>query len=173
MAATPLTPGEVADLLQSALSFLRAEVAALSSSLTAWHPAPGEWCVKEVIGHLIEAEQRGFAGRIRVILGATDPQLQAWDQNAVARDRRDCERHVLDLLGEFAVLREEGVALARRLRPDQLARGGHHPKVGYLRVADLLHEWVYHDRNHLKQILANVQGFAWPNMGNAQKFAGE
>jgi hypothetical protein len=39
-------------------------------------------------------------------------------------------------------------------------------------VADLLHEWVHHDRNHLKQLLANVQAFVWPHMGNAQRFSG-
>jgi hypothetical protein len=107
------------------------------------------------------------------MLEAADPALQAWDQEAVARARRDCERDVLDLLREFAALREEGIALARRLGRDELGRRGRHPKVGDLRVADLLHEWVHHDRNHLKQILANVQSSAWPHMGNAQKFAGE
>jgi hypothetical protein len=30
---------------------------------------------------------------------------------------------------------------------------------------------VHHDRNHLKQILSNVQAYAWPHMGNAQKFS--
>jgi hypothetical protein len=38
-------------------------------------------------------------------------------------------------------------------------------------VADLLHEWVHHDRNHLKQILANAQSFVWLSMGNTQKFS--
>ncbi len=171
MATTLLTPGDAGSLLEGALASLRAEVAAGPAVLMSWHPAPGEWCIKEVIGHLIEAEQRGFSGRVRIILGATDPQLQTWDQNAVARERRDCERDVHDLLRTFAAMREEGVVLARRLSPDQLARGGHHPTVGYLRVADLLHEWVHHDRNHLKQILANVQSFVWPHMGNTQKFS--
>jgi len=27
------------------------------------------------------------------------------------------------------------------------------------------------DRNHLRQILANVQAFAWPHMGNARRFS--
>jgi hypothetical protein len=40
-----------------------------------------------------------------------------------------------------------------------------HLKVGLLRVSDLLHEWVHHDRNHLRQIPANVQARAWPHMG--------
>jgi hypothetical protein len=33
------------------------------------------------------------------------------------------------------------------------------------------YEWVHHDRNHLRQILANVQAFAWPHMGNARRFS--
>ena len=52
-----------------------------------------------------------------------------------------------------------------------LTRGGQHPKVGFLTVADLLHEWVFHDRNHIRQMLANVQAFAWPHMGNARRFS--
>jgi hypothetical protein len=169
----PLDPAVVAALLGASLDALRAEATALPEPLLVWHPAPGEWSVKEVIGHLIEAERRGFSGRIRIILDATDPALERWDQNAVARARGDDAREVGALLGELAALRADGVALARRLGPADLGRGGRHPTVGYLRVGDLLHEWVHHDRNHLKQILANVQAYAWPHMGNSQKFSGD
>ena len=57
------------------------------------------------------------------------------------------------------------------LSPADLTRGGQHPKVGFLTVADLLHEWVHHDRNHIRQMLANVQAFAWPHMGNSRRFS--
>ena len=43
--------------------------------------------------------------------------------------------------------------------------------VGPLTVSDLLQEWVHHDRNHARQMMANVQAYAWPHMGNAQKFS--
>lgn len=172
-ATSPLDPTAVAALLGASLDAIRIEAAALPEPLLVWHPAPGEWSVKEVIGHLIEAEQRGFAGRIRIILASKDPALERWDQNAVARARGDDARDVGALLAELTALREEGVALARRLGPADLGRGGHHPTVGYLRVEDLIHEWVHHDRNHLKQILSNVQAFTWPHMGNSQKFADE
>lgn len=170
---TALAPDQIAALLRASLDALRAEVAALPEALLVWHPGPEEWSVKEVIGHLIEAERRGFAGRIRIILASRDPQLEGWDQKVVARERHDDARDAGDLLREFTDLREEGIAIARGLRSEDLARGGHHPKVGYLRVNDLLHEWVHHDRNHLAQIMGNVQAYAWPHMGTAQKFAGE
>jgi hypothetical protein len=37
-------------------------------------------------------------------------------------------------------------------------------------VEDLLHEWVHHDGNHLRQALGNVQAYVWPKMGNARRF---
>jgi hypothetical protein len=169
----PLTPPEVAALLEAALATLRAELAALPERVVAWHPAAGEWCAKEVVGHLLEAERRGFAGRIRIILGADRPALQSWDQNEVARARRDCARPIAGLLDELAGLRRESATLVRGLREPDLDRGGHHPKVGFLRVRDLLQEWVHHDRNHIRQALANVQAYVWPAMGNSQKFAGD
>jgi hypothetical protein len=48
-----------------------------------------------------------------------------------------------------------------------------HVTVGELRVEDLLHEWLYHDRNHFKQMQTNVQEFAWGSMANAQHFYDE
>jgi hypothetical protein len=166
-----LTPTETAELLKAAAASIRAEVSALPAPLLAWHPATGEWCIKEVLGHLIEAEGRGFAGRIRIILSEHEPTLQVWDQDEVARARKDCEREAGALLAHFIELREAGTVLAAGLTAVDLARGGHHSKVGYLTVADLLQEWVHHDRNHLRQMMANVQAFAWPHMGNAQRFS--
>jgi hypothetical protein len=167
----PLEPSAVAELLRSAAAMIHAELSALPAPVLAWHPAPGEWCVKEVLGHRIETEKRGFAGRIRIILKSDSPRLEGWDQEAVARDRKDCHRDWASLWDEFSRLRTESVPLVVGLRPADLPRGGHHPKVGFLTVADLLHEWVHHDRNHLRQMLANVQSFAWPHLGNAQRFS--
>jgi hypothetical protein len=61
--------------------------------------------------------------------------------------------------------------LLRALREDQLAREGAHPEVGALTVNDLIHEWVHHDGNHLRQMVANIQSYVWPKMGNAQRFS--
>jgi len=124
-----------------------------------------------VLGHLIESERRGFAGRIRLILAKAEPDLEGWEQGEVARARRDCERPGVALTAEFDALRRDSVALVAGLRAADLARGGQHRKVGHLRVSDLLHEWVHHDRNHLRQMLANVQAAAWPHMGNARRFS--
>ncbi|HEU4370744.1 MAG TPA: DinB family protein [Methylomirabilota bacterium] len=173
MSTPALSPAEVAALLPATVAALRAELAALPERMLAWHPAPGEWCVKDVIGHLIEAERRGFAGRIRIILSADTPALERWDPPAVAAARNDCAKPAAALIDELAALREDSASLVGRLIAADLDRAGRHPTVGLLRVRDLLQEWVHHDRNHVRQVLANVQGYVWPAMGNAQKFAGQ
>ena len=170
MAEAALAPAEIAALLPATVALLRAELAAVPERVLAWHPAPGEWCVKDVLGHLIEAERRGFAGRIGIILGADTPALEGWDPPEVARARGDCAKSATALLDELAALRQDSAALVRGLRDADLDRAGRHPTVGPLRVGDLLQEWVHHDRNHVRQALANVQAYVWPAMGNTQKF---
>jgi len=167
----PLDPRTAAALIGAAGSAFEAELTALPDTIASWHPAPGEWCVKEVVGHVVEAERRGFAGRIREILAADRPRLDTWDQVGVARQRGDCEGALADLLSELSRLRAGSVELLVALRPEDLERGGDHVTVGYLTVGDLLHEWVHHDRNHLRQALANVQAYVWPQMGNARRFS--
>jgi hypothetical protein len=169
-ASSAVTTDEIADVLEMSGRSFSGTLRALPPEAAAWHPAEGEWCVNECVGHVIEAEKRGFAGRIRIMLGADNPHLKTWDQVAVEKVRRDCERKPEELVAEFEPLRRDSIELIRSLRPEQLARPGSHPEVGPLTVGDVLHEWVHHDGNHLRQALANVQAYMWPHMGNARRF---
>lgn len=166
----PLQPVTVARLLRISLSVLSSELAALPDDLLSWHPAPGEWCIKEVLGHMIETERRGFAGRIQIILESANPAIVPWNPDAVARERNDRAKEIGVLLDEFRAMREASISMVMGLGDADLRRGARHPQVGDLYVVDLLHEWVYHDGDHLKQILSVVQSFAWPHMGATQRF---
>ena len=169
-----LSPTSIADLLATTTATVTGEAQALGPE-GGWRPAPGEWSVNECIGHLIEAERRGFAGRIRRILEADrpdlPPDLEDWDPPAVAEARRDHLRDGPELAAEFAALRADGVALVRSLTEVDLGRFGRHPQVGELRVEELLGEWVFHDRNHVRQLLVVTQARVWEQMGNAQRFS--
>jgi len=166
-----LATSDVAALLESTCALVEAEMRALGDEGCRFHFEAGEWCVNECIGHLIEAEKRGFAGRIRDLIAGRP--VRSWDQAQVARDRKDCERVSQSLWMEFMGLRHDSIQLVRSLTPADLDRSGMHPKVGALRVRDLLHEWVHHDRNHTRQLLAIQQERVYPHMGNARKFVGE
>jgi hypothetical protein len=164
-----LSLSEVATLLQGAPATLRAVVDGLPARIIDWHPTSERWCVKQIVGHLIEEDRRDFVGRIRSMLEHDEPTLEVNDQDAIARQRNDCERDVDELLREFAILRAASVSFVSQLSDTHLLRAGNHA-IGRLRVVDLLHEWVYHDAHHLRQILANVQSALWDDLGALQQF---
>ena len=96
--APRLDPERIADLLAAMATTVNAELRALGPDGASWPPAPGEWCAKEVVGHLSEADRRGFAGRIRILLAEDEPDLIDWDQPAVAAARRDCTKSIDEIL---------------------------------------------------------------------------
>ncbi len=169
----PLTTTQVASLLRGTAATLVAEAEALGIAALRWHPAPREWCVNEVLGHLIEAERLGSAGRIRRIIEQPGCRLESWDQLEVAQARSDCARDGVELAHELAALLEENVRLVEGLTREQFGLSGVHDAVGELRISDLLHRWVDHEREHIRQALANVRAYVWPHMGNAQRLADE
>jgi len=160
-----MTPKEVAARIDAVGTAIEAELGTLGEELASWHPAEGEWCVKEVLGHLINTERIGFAGRIDEILAADEPSLRG-----TGREEPACARNLAEMLAEFREQRNRSVDRVARLQPVDLARGGVHERVGRLTVNDILHEWIHHDRAHLKQILGNVQAYVYPEMGGAQAF---
>src|SRR5437762_13934254 len=85
-----LTTDQVAEYLEATCALIEAELAALDAD-SGWHFDEKEWCANQVVGHLVEAEKRGFAGRIREILAGKE-KTSSWDQAKVASQGTDCRR---------------------------------------------------------------------------------
>jgi hypothetical protein len=166
----PRTPRQLAALLDGSGRAIVTEMTALGPH-AAERLIDGAWCANEVVGHLIEAERRGFAGRIRAMIAEDRPPLQTWVPATVAAARRDDERDPEALVAELTTLRDESLALVRSLGPGALARVGLHPQVGEVTVSEIAHEWVHHDREHLGQLLELTRRLVWPAMGNARFFS--
>jgi len=85
--------------------------------------APGKWTIKEVIGHLCDAE-RVFAYRaLRFARGDAQP-VAGFDENAYVPAGRFNERRIGGLIDEFQSIRAATVHVFRYLTEDDLARRG-------------------------------------------------
>jgi uncharacterized damage-inducible protein DinB len=79
--------------------------------------AEGKWSIKEVVGHLIDAE-RIFAYRLlRVSRGDATP-LPGFDENAYVPEGRFNERPLATLLAEFRAVRLSTLALVDGTRAE-------------------------------------------------------
>jgi DinB superfamily len=85
--------------------------------------APDKWTVKEVLGHVNDAE-RIFAYRaLRIARGDQTP-LPAFEQNDYVRGGNFAERKLVDLAEEFELVRAASIALFKSLQKEAWQRRG-------------------------------------------------
>lgn len=166
-----LTLHEIGNLLEATPALLRVQLGGLDNAILRWRPAAGEWCIKEVIGHLIETDRIAFMGRVRQMLDADYPTLGGMDVDGIAAARRDDERDLGELLDELTALRAEIGPFVAALSSEELARAGAYPRLESMSVQDLIYEWPFHDANHIKQIQDIIMAWSLPGMGEAMRNA--
>ncbi len=161
---------QIADTLQSLPGVLAAMLAPFDHQTLATRPEPGEWSPLEVIGHLIDCDGGPFRGRIEAIV-AGDPDIASfneWD----AINARDFAAEPLDtLLQELTDERALSTELVRRLTPAELARSASFHDGRRFEANDFVHEWPFHDQDHLQQILAALKLTYLPHMTSTMRSA--
>lgn len=132
-------PGAVRVLVQEAGANLRRR------------PAPAEWSVLELIGHLHDAEI-AMSGRYRWVLCQDRPPLLGYDQDQWVSRLRHNQDDPQELLAVFGTLRRANLGLWRKSPAKERARVGLHAERGP-ESYDLMFRMIAgHDRFHLDQM---------------------
>jgi len=85
--------------------------------------APGKWTVKEVLGHINDAERIFTYRALRIARGDQTP-LASFEQEDYVRNGKFDERTLANIAEEFGVVRSASVTLFRSLREEAWARRG-------------------------------------------------
>jgi DinB superfamily len=114
--------------------------------------APGEWDVRQIVGHLLDVDiVYGF--RWRLILTAEGPAYPGYDEKAWSLLPRPPARQ---LVHSFASIREVNLALLRGLGPEDWLRVGVHAEQGPEDVRRTVDKVAGHDLAHLNQLERTV-----------------
>jgi hypothetical protein len=114
-------------------------------------PAPGEWAIVEVVAHLADTEERAL-GRTRAMLAEHRPELPAYDQDALARERDYIGMELGAQLARFAQVRVEQADLLASLDDEGWQRDGLHSEHGLITVQQLAAHTAGEDADHFAQI---------------------
>lgn len=119
----PVPEGDVLETLarqeDETASFLRA----IPAELHGHRYADGKWSIREVVGHVADAE-RIFAYRaLRIARGDQTP-LASFDENAYAAAARYDQRDLGSIVDEWAAVRRSTLALFRSMDADEARRAG-------------------------------------------------
>ena len=147
---------QIASTLNNFPTILHALLDTIDDALLRQRPAGNEWCVIEVLGHLIEADRDAFHYRVADIV-AGDQQIKPVSptEPVIAKGYRDWA--YAELMAAFAEERRKSAEFVRSLNPADLQKTANHDKYGVFTAGDFIAEWPYHDLEHLSQIAANLQ----------------
>jgi hypothetical protein len=112
---------DVFALMRAQPDELRTLVVGVSDEQANVHPAPGEWSIKEVLGHICDAE-RVFAYRALWAARNDQQPLPGFEQDDYVRATNFNGRTVSDLVEEFNLQRQANVLCFKPLTEAELIR---------------------------------------------------
>ena len=142
---------EIIKTLRATPVVLQALVDGVDDARLRRRPAPGEWAIIEVVGHLADTEERALA-RVRRMLAEDDPELEPFDQEALAEERHYLELSLEEELARLEDLRRQHLAELEALDGSGWARTGRHGEHGELSVELYETHVAAEEVDHLAQI---------------------
>jgi hypothetical protein len=98
-------------------------LAAIPETRAGFRYAPGKWSIREVIGHVADAE-RIFSYRLLRIARADETPLAGFDENAYVPAAGFERRSLADVAAELFAVRDATIALVRSLDEAAVSRIG-------------------------------------------------
>ncbi|HSB76457.1 MAG TPA: DinB family protein [Terriglobales bacterium] len=140
--------GDIVQILDKQIAETLAFLRPLSERDADSRRRPSEWNVKEVVGHLCDAERLMSCRALRFARGDAQP-LPGWEQDDYVRESNFSQRALADLAAELEHLRRANVALFRSFSAEALARRGM-ANGKEVSVRALLYVIAGHELHHLE-----------------------
>jgi len=115
--------GDVVRTLKGQIADTLAYLSAIPDSKERHRYAPGKWSIREVVGHLADAE-RIFAYRALRFARGDSTALPGFDENAFVSGSRHDDRTLASLMAEYEAVRGATAALFESLFPEEWTRHG-------------------------------------------------
>ena len=115
--------GDILTNLSDQLGELEGMLRGLTREQEDFRFAPGEWTIKEVVGHLVDGE-RAFGYRAFAFSRGEQAALPSFDQDEYVREGNSGARSLADLLEELSLLRRANLLAFRALTPEAAGRRG-------------------------------------------------
>ena len=143
---------EVIQQLQRNAATFRTLLEGQSPAEYTWRPAPGKWCLLEIVCHLYDEEREDFRARVRHVLEKpTQPMTPIFPVNWVA-ERQYIEQDYDKMVQKFLQTRAESITWLHSLRQPAWNNVYQHPELGPLSAQLFLSNWLAHDYLHFRQI---------------------
>lgn len=149
---------------------LSAALAAVPREAWKFRPAPGEWSIVEVLGHLVESELMGVT-RLNKLIAEPGSTLMPYDESKWAQALHYQDQNAEDALQIFKLMRHRTYQTLKSLPERMFANAVVHPENPHPEFGEVydidkwLNIYAWHVGDHLEQIENNHK--AWRDQGKA------
>ena len=142
---------EITAYLRQLPDLIEESLHGLSDDELRHRPSPDEWSALEICCHLRDyAQEEGV--RVRRLVEEDGPALEAYDQEAWARERNYQGEDIRRLRTTLRAFLGGLAYQLEGLSDQQWERGGTHPETGPVTVRSRAEQQVAHARAHLEQL---------------------
>ena len=112
---------------------------------------PDGWSILEIVCHLRDFDEI-FYQRARMMQAQDQPQLAAYDHEAMAIERAYQQQDLAEAYSALKTSRERFIAFFAGMTPAEWERDGVHPERDSFTMTDAAMQVGLHDLDHLEQI---------------------
>jgi len=153
-ARAPMAVADIVRALEAAPARLAEVGARLTEGQRRHRPAPGEWSVNEVMGHLLHIERDAFLPRLKLMLTQDHPAFPVFSPEPWTRERDHSVDPFDASLAAFTKARGETLGYLRALPAGAAERVGLSAFFGPVSLGQYATHAVDHDLEHLAQMRA-------------------
>lgn len=118
---------------------------------TTYRDSGDGWTVLEVIGHLVDFEGF-FRGRAEMMVAGDNPDLPAYDHEAIAIANKYNEKDLREQLAALRTSRELSREFYKGISAESWQKTGNHPERDSFDMTDSIVQYSMHDADHIEQI---------------------
>ena len=147
-----MTPEELAEALRASRRALLQVASGASPERAVLRPADGDWCVLEVLAHLVDVDYH-WATQALAIRDNPSHMFVGFDDTAWKQEHAEiCATPLADVLHLLAESHEAVLYHLASMTSDDLDAPGRHPRGVPYSVRDVFLRYPAHDANHTRQI---------------------
>lgn len=124
----------------------------ISTDDLGWKPSPSRFSISEILAHLAHVDEHCFGLRLNRVMEEDSPHLDEYDDAAFLTQPPDFLENGPARLDGFTATRTHWMKRIEGVTVEHADRVGHHSKLGAITVAELIHEWAFHDLGHVRQV---------------------
>jgi hypothetical protein len=152
----PTTPAAIAADLHAAVDAGLQLFQRVDETRTARRPAPGKWCAREVLGHLVDSACNNHR---RFVIGQGDEAVShaGYEQDAWVSRQRYAEVPFRDIVALWCAYNRHLAHVIASAPPAALTKTGRAPDgKSEVTLGFLMEDYVTHLRHHLDQLRTHL-----------------